>query len=140
MRARPTKLTSHPAASKRPPTYPPMLPAPKTQMREVMKCEPWERHTDDVMMHRKPQEHFPMTQLKDQIVGMTGASGGSGEALARRAAARGAKLILSARREAELERVRLSLPRPQDVAVLPVDLTRVDDPAALAAQAAAFFG
>jgi dehydrogenase/reductase SDR family protein 7B len=81
-----------------------------------------------------------MTDLRDKIVWITGASGGLGEGLARRAAERGAKLILSARREAELERVRQSLPRPQDVAVLPVDLNRLDDADALAARAAAFFG
>ena len=81
-----------------------------------------------------------MTDLSNKVVWITGASGGIGEGLAQRAAARGAKLILSARREAELERVRQSLPRPQDAALLPVDLTRLDDPQALAAQAAGFFG
>ena len=81
-----------------------------------------------------------MTTLSGKVVWITGASGGIGEALAQRAAARGAKLILSARREAELERVRESLPRPQDAAVLPVDLGRLDEVDALAARAAAFFG
>lgn len=81
-----------------------------------------------------------MTDLHGKTVWITGASGGIGEALAHRAAARGARLILSARREAELERVRQSLPRPQDVAVLPVDLLRLADAQALAAHAAEFFG
>jgi PhzF family phenazine biosynthesis protein len=56
-------------------------------------------------------EDATMTDLRDKIVWITGASGGIGEGLAQRAAARGAKLILSARREAELERVRQGLPR-----------------------------
>lgn len=81
-----------------------------------------------------------MTDLRDKVVWITGASGGIGEALAQRAAARGAKLILSARREAELDRVRQSLPRPQDAALLPVDLGQFDDANALAERAADFFG
>lgn len=81
-----------------------------------------------------------MTQLANKIVWITGASGGIGEALAQLAAKRGAKLVLSARRVSELERVRQSCPRPQDVAVLPLDLAHLDDPDAAALQAEAFFG
>ncbi|HJW46326.1 MAG TPA: SDR family oxidoreductase [Lysobacter sp.] len=81
-----------------------------------------------------------MTSLANKVVWITGASSGIGEALAKLAAQRGAKLVLSSRREAELERVRQACPRPQDVAVLPVDLARLTDADALAAQAAAHFG
>ncbi len=81
-----------------------------------------------------------MTQLSGKVVWITGASGGIGEGLALQAARRGAKLVLTARREAELERVRQSCPRPQDVALLPADLEHLDDPDALAARAEAFFG
>ncbi|HYM85913.1 MAG TPA: SDR family NAD(P)-dependent oxidoreductase, partial [Pseudoxanthomonas sp.] len=81
-----------------------------------------------------------MTQLNNKIVWITGASSGIGEALAQRAAARGAKLVLSSRRAGELERVRNTLPRSQDVAVLPVDLSQLDDADALATQAAGYFG
>lgn len=81
-----------------------------------------------------------MTRLADKTVWITGASSGIGEALARLAAERGARLVLSARREAELERVRQACPRPQDVAVLPVDLSELDDAEALAMRAASFFG
>lgn len=81
-----------------------------------------------------------MTQLTNKTVWITGASSGIGEALAMRAARRGAKLVLSARRESELERVRQACPRPQDVAVLPVDLASLDDAPSLANQASRFFG
>ncbi|WP_107667445.1 SDR family oxidoreductase [Cyanothece sp. BG0011] len=46
-----------------------------------------------------------MTEIRDKIVWLTGASSGIGEALAYQLAANGAKLILSARREQELQRV-----------------------------------
>ncbi len=81
-----------------------------------------------------------MTQLNNKVIWITGASGGIGEGLAQRAAQRGAKLILSARRHAELERVRQSCPRPQDVSLLPLDLSQLDDPDAAATKAAACFG
>ncbi|PQA40160.1 SDR family NAD(P)-dependent oxidoreductase, partial [Amnimonas aquatica] len=70
-----------------------------------------------------------MTDLAGKVVWVTGASGGLGEGLALQAALRGAKLVLSARRESELERVRQRCPRPHEVALLPLDLERMDDPA-----------
>lgn len=47
-----------------------------------------------------------MTKIADKVVWLTGASGGIGEALAHALAKKGAKLILSARRQEELERVK----------------------------------
>lgn len=80
-----------------------------------------------------------MTQLTDKVVWITGASSGIGEALAISASRRGAKLILTSRRKAELERVRNLCAEPGRVAVLPRDLTAFD--AAVANDdAAAFFG
>ncbi len=76
-----------------------------------------------------------MTQLAGKVVWITGASGGIGEALATSAAQRGAKLVLSARRAAELERVRKACANPEHVAILPIDLTAFD--AVEAAKAAA---
>jgi NADP-dependent 3-hydroxy acid dehydrogenase YdfG len=65
--------------------------------------------------------------FKDQIIWITGASSGIGEALALQFANEGAKLVLSARRQDELERVReLCLGRGLDagnVLVVPLDVT-----------------
>ena len=80
-----------------------------------------------------------MTQLKDKVVWITGASSGIGEALAVAASAQGAKLVLSARREAELQRVKNVCANPQQVAVLALDLTDFDADA-MALKAARFFG
>jgi len=59
-----------------------------------------------------------------QVVWITGASSGIGEALARGLAREGARLVLSSRRSVELERVRLSCARPVEHVVLPLDLAR----------------
>jgi short-subunit dehydrogenase len=80
-----------------------------------------------------------MTQLAGKVVWITGASSGIGEAMAVLAARRGAKLVLSARREVELERVRKLCPDPALVAVLPLDLAAFDA-AGAARQAEACFG
>lgn len=66
--------------------------------------------------------------LAGKTAWITGASSGIGEALAGVLAARGVRLLLSARREAELERVRAGLPRPETHGVLAFDLA---DPAAV---------
>ena len=62
--------------------------------------------------------------MNGQVVWITGASSGIGEALALELARRGAKLVLSARREDELRRVAnaTNLP-PENVLVLPLDMT-----------------
>lgn len=80
-----------------------------------------------------------MTQFANKVVWITGASGGIGEALAILGSRRGAKLVLTARREAELERVRAACADPQQVALLPLDLTAFDA-GIVAAEAAKFFG
>lgn len=62
------------------------------------------------------------------VVWITGASSGIGEELARQAAAKGAKLVLSARRQGELDRVReacLDAGAP-DALVLPLDMLAYD--------------
>ncbi|MGH8444071.1 MAG: SDR family oxidoreductase [Solimonas sp.] len=80
-----------------------------------------------------------MTDIAGKTVWITGASSGIGEAMAVLASRRGAKLVLSARRVEELERVRAACADPARVAVLPLDLTQFDADAAVKA-AEAFFG
>ena len=63
-----------------------------------------------------------MQRLLGKRVWITGASAGLGEALARWAAREGADLVLSARRETQLESVRESLPRATAHQVVPLDL------------------
>ena len=81
-----------------------------------------------------------MTQLAGQVVWITGASSGIGEAMAIAAARRGAKLVLSARRVQELERVRGLCADPKQVAVHPLDLLTLGDAAAAAREAERHFG
>src|SRR3546814_16594839 len=65
-----------------------------------------------------------MTELAGKTVWITGASSGIGAAMALLASTRGARRVLTARRRAELERVRAACPHPQAIAVLPLDLTQ----------------
>ncbi|HET7001822.1 MAG TPA: SDR family oxidoreductase [Puia sp.] len=60
-----------------------------------------------------------------KIIWITGASSGIGEALAYAFSFRGASLILSGRRTAELERVQLSCRYPDQVKILPLDLSDI---------------
>lgn len=69
-----------------------------------------------------------MSQLKEKVIWLTGASSGIGEALAYELAAKGAKLILSARRKEELERVKGNCAAAAQpvVKTLPLDLEKPD--------------
>ena len=75
--------------------------------------------------HQPPvTSHQQTMRFKDQVVWITGASSGIGEALAYAFSLEGAKLILSGRREAELERVKQNCDGSKDrILVLPLDLT-----------------
>lgn len=75
--------------------------------------------------------------LKNKVIWLTGASSGIGEALAYALSARGARLILSARRKEELQRVKgnCSAEAQAGIRVLPLDLTQ-SDTLALSTQAA----
>jgi len=64
-----------------------------------------------------------MSSNKNKVVWITGASSGIGEALAKAFASEGAKLVLSARRKEELDRVKQALHLPDsDVLILLLDL------------------
>ena len=71
--------------------------------------------------------------FKNQVIWLTGASSGIGEALALALAGQGARLVLSARTEAALRRVQAAC-APAEAIVLPLDL---DEPAAFEAAVAA---
>lgn len=81
-----------------------------------------------------------MRSLKDQVIWITGASSGIGEALAYNMSAHGAKLILSSRRVAELERVKNNCVHPVDVHILPLNLTDSANLEAKVPAAIALFG
>lgn len=64
-----------------------------------------------------------MTKIKDRIIWITGASSGIGEALVKEVAEQGARVVLSSRRKAELERVAKEAGLSDDRAlILPLDL------------------
>jgi short-subunit dehydrogenase len=68
-----------------------------------------------------------MKSFKDKVVWITGASSGIGEAIAHAFAKEGALLVLTARRENELIRVKQSLSLPDSsVLILPMDVTQFD--------------
>ncbi|HMJ70974.1 MAG TPA: SDR family oxidoreductase [Cyclobacteriaceae bacterium] len=66
-----------------------------------------------------------MSSLKGQVIWITGASSGIGEALVYHLAHQGVRLILSSRRKEELERVKGNCPQysQADIRVLPLDLS-----------------
>lgn len=65
-------------------------------------------------------------KFSGQVVWITGASSGIGEALAYAFAKEGARLVLSSRRAEELERVRRACERSHEHIVVPLDLARSD--------------
>jgi short-subunit dehydrogenase len=81
-----------------------------------------------------------MESFKNKVVWITGASSGIGEAIALAFAKEGAKLVLTARREDELQRVKQLTGLPdQDVLVLPMDVTQFDKAKGAAEQIVAYF-
>ncbi|KAJ9169245.1 hypothetical protein P3X46_017457 [Hevea brasiliensis] len=76
------------------------------------------------------KRHVKREEIEDKVVWITGASRGIGESLAKQLASLGAKLILSARDEAALERVKKQLTgkyAPDEVKILPLDLASGED-------------
>lgn len=82
-----------------------------------------------------------MKRFENKVVWITGASSGIGEATAYAFAKEGAKLILSARREEELLRVKKATGLPDaDVFVLPIDVEKSEEIEPKAQQAIKYFG
>lgn len=78
--------------------------------------------------------------FKNKVVWITGASSGIGKALALTLSNLGAKLILSSRKEAVLNEVKLQCKMPENVAVLPLDLEKYETMQPKVEQAISFFG
>ncbi|MEZ4702260.1 MAG: SDR family oxidoreductase [Rhodothermales bacterium] len=78
--------------------------------------------------------------FKDQVVWITGASSGIGEALALDLSQRDAILILSARNREKLEAVRQRCARPDRVEVLPLDLSDIGGVERVAGEGLALHG
>lgn len=78
--------------------------------------------------------------LKDKVIWITGASSGIGEALAYELAKKGNKLVLSARRENELERVKKNCENQGNVFVLPLDMAERTEMVNAASKVNAHFG
>jgi short-subunit dehydrogenase len=83
-----------------------------------------------------------MTKLREKVIWITGASSGIGEQLVYQLAARGNKIIISARREKELDRVKNTCPESaqQNIHVLSLDLADLDSLDSAAEKAMKFYG
>ena len=82
-----------------------------------------------------------MSSFQNKVVWITGASSGIGEAIAMAFAKEGAKLVLTARRPEELERVKEQTGLPShEVLILPMDVTQFDHAQKSADQIISHFG
>lgn len=83
-----------------------------------------------------------MTKLREKVIWITGASSGIGEQLVYQLAARNNRIIISARRETELDRVKKLCPQStqQNIQILPLDLSDLDSLDALADKALKIYG
>lgn len=81
-----------------------------------------------------------MQSLKEKVIWITGASSGIGEELVYQLNDIGAKIIVSARRKKELDRVKNNCRLPHNVAVLPLDLANFSELKKMPEKALALFG
>lgn len=78
--------------------------------------------------------------MSKPVLWITGASSGIGEAVAKKYAKEGHRLILSARNVQELERVHHACANPENIRILALDLTQSETFADKASTAISFFG
>ncbi len=76
---------------------------------------------------------------KETVVWITGASSGIGEALVKAVNATGAKVIISSRRQSELERVKSECPYPENIEIVTLDLADAQSIPEKAAKASSLF-
>ena len=81
-----------------------------------------------------------MASISGKVCWVTGASSGIGDALSIGLNQKGAKVIISARRKEELERVKQACPSPEQVYVLPLNLSEMDSFPAKVEEAVNAFG
>lgn len=81
-----------------------------------------------------------MQYFKDKVVWITGASSGLGREAAKQLISAGARLILSARRSAVLEKIKAEAPTDAEIFILPLDLARSENFAEAAARAEQHYG
>lgn len=83
-----------------------------------------------------------MIHLEDKVIWLTGASSGIGEEMAYQLSKKGAKLILSSRRENELERVKnaCSGKNAGEIKIVVLDLADADSLVSKADEALSFYG
>lgn len=82
-----------------------------------------------------------MSKISGAVFWITGASSGIGEAMAYLAAEKGAKLVISARRKSELDRVKQGTGlKEEDILVLPMDLENLAEIPKAAEQVVKKFG
>ncbi|VXC05046.1 SDR family oxidoreductase [Maribacter litoralis] len=78
--------------------------------------------------------------MENKVIWITGASSGIGEALSYQLNAKGAKVIISARREEALLSVKKNCKLPENVTVLPLDLTNFESLGNITEKAFSLFG
>ena len=81
-----------------------------------------------------------MSKINEKVVWVTGASSGIGEELTKQLSQKHCKLIISARRKSELERVRAQCAFPDNISILPFDLADLDTMTYLVKSAVSVYG
>lgn len=81
-----------------------------------------------------------MKKIDGKVVWITGASSGIGEALTYELAGRDCKIIISSRKEEELEKVKNNCSKPEKIKILPLDLLEFEKASNLTQEAWKIFG